>query len=123
EEDATELLRRAEHELLARELVRPRLELLDALGETGRDLAHPVRVDADAGGLHLGENMDERHLDVAVERLGATLADALEQRLPQAPRDRRMADEPRPLLLRVRLGLRLDRVLRLEVVEEVLAPR
>ena len=116
-----ELLRRAEHELLAGELVRARLELLDPVGETGRDLAHPVRVDADAGLLHRGEDADERHLDVAVERLRAALAHALEQRVAQAQRDGRVADEPRRLLLRLRLGDGLDRVLGREVVEEVLA--
>ena len=52
EEDARDLLRRAEHELLARELVRVRLELLDAVGEARGDLAHAVRVDLDPGVLH-----------------------------------------------------------------------
>jgi hypothetical protein len=56
EQDAAELLRRAEHELLVRELVRARLELLDAVGEAGGDLAHAVRVDADAGLLHPAED-------------------------------------------------------------------
>ncbi len=50
------------------------------------------------------------------------LADALEQRVAQAQRHRGVADEPVRLLLRVGLGLRLDRVLGGEVVEEVLAP-
>ena len=66
--------------------------------------------------------MDERHLDVAVERLGASLAHALEQRLAQAQGDGGVPDEPRGLLLRLRLGDRLDRVLGREIVEEVLAP-
>ena len=115
-------MRRAEHELLARELVRPRLELLDAVGEAGRDLAHAVRVDADAGLLHPREDAGERHLDVAIERLGAALAHAVEQRVAQAQRHGCVPDEARRLLLGLRLGDRLDRVLRREVVEEVLAP-
>src|SRR5204863_5440843 len=43
EQDARDLLRRAEHELLARELVRLRLELLQTVGEAGPYLPHPVR--------------------------------------------------------------------------------
>ena len=69
EQDPADLLRRAEHELLARELVRPRLELLDPLAQPRGDLAHAVRVDLDAGVLHRGEHRRERELDVAVERL------------------------------------------------------
>ena len=109
------------HELLARELVRARLELLDAVGEARGDLAHPVRVDLDAGLLHAGEDADERHLDVAVERLLAALAHALEERVAQARGDGRVADELRGLLLRLGLGDGLDGVLGGEVVEEVLA--
>jgi hypothetical protein len=87
------------------------------------DLAHAVRVDADAGLLHPAEDARERKLDVAVEGLGAALAHAVEQRLAQAQRHGRMPHEARSLLLGLRLGDGLDRVLRSEVVEEVLAPR
>ena len=68
------------------------------------------------------EDTGERHLDVAVQRLGAALAHAVEQRVAQAQRDGRVADEPRRLLFRLRLGDRLDRVLASELVEQVLAP-
>src|SRR5439155_21636316 len=82
EEDARNLLRRAEHELLACELVRLRLELLDSVGEPGGDLAHAVRVDLDARVLHRSEDRGQRKLDVAIEILRASLADALEHRWP-----------------------------------------
>ena len=123
EQDASELLRRAEHELLARELVRERLELLHPVGEASRDLSHPVRVDANAGFLHPAEHADERHLDVAVERFGSAFAHAVEQRVAQAQRDGGVTDQAGSLLLGLRLGDGLDRVLGREVVEEVLAAR
>src|SRR5206468_6076125 len=75
EQDVRDLLRRAEHELLARELVRLRLELLDAVRESRRDLAHPVGVDLDAGALHRSQHRRQRKLDLAIEALGAALAD------------------------------------------------
>ena len=46
-----------------------RLELLDAVGEPGGDLAHAVRVDLDPGVLHRREHRGQRQLDLAVERL------------------------------------------------------
>ena len=58
-----ELLRRAEHELLAGEVVRAGLELLDPVAEARGDLAHPVRVDPDARVLHRREHGGERKLD------------------------------------------------------------
>src|SRR5207237_1011684 len=63
EEDPRDLLRRAEHELLARELVGPRLQLLDPLRQARRDLAHPVRVDADARVLHRRQHLGQRQPD------------------------------------------------------------
>ena len=69
EQDPRELLRRAELELLAGELERGRLELLDPLREPRRDLAHPVRVDPDPGVLHVREDGGERQLDLVVELL------------------------------------------------------
>ena len=81
EEDPRELLRRAEHELLARELVRLRLELLDPVAQPRRDLAHPVLVDLDAGVLHRRQHRRQRQLDVAVQVLGAALREPVaEQR-------------------------------------------
>src|SRR5437879_3536309 len=67
EEDPSDLLRRAEHELLARELVRARLELLEPVGEPCGDLAHPVGVDLDARVLHRREHRGQRELDALVE--------------------------------------------------------
>ena len=58
-----------------------RLELLDAVGEAGGDLAHPVRVDLHARVLHRGEHAGERQLDVAVERVEPALDDAGPERL------------------------------------------
>ena len=49
EQDAAQLHGRADDELLAGELVRPCLELLDPVAKPCRDLTHAVRVDADAG--------------------------------------------------------------------------
>ena len=99
EQDPRDLLGRAEHELLARELVRLRLELLDAVGEAGRDLAHPVRVDPDAGVLHLREHRrraaarSSRTAPVpALEQAGAHLRD-------QPERQRRAPDEGGRLLV------------------------
>src|SRR5207302_1721974 len=74
EEDARELLRRAEHELLARELERLRLELLDSVREPRRDLPHAIRVDLDAGVFHRREHGGERKLDAVVQLLAAALA-------------------------------------------------
>ena len=67
EQDPGDLLGRAEHELLAGELVRLRLQLLDPVGEPGGDLAHPVGVDADARVLHRRQHLGQRQLDRLVE--------------------------------------------------------
>ena len=122
EEDARDLLRRAEHELLARELVRLRLELLDAVGEPRGDLAHPVGVDADAGVLHVGEHRDERQLDRLVELEVPALEQPRAHLGDDPRRDRRPADERRRLLVGLGLGLELDAVLDREVVELVGRP-
>jgi hypothetical protein len=122
EQDPRDLLGRAEHELLARQLVSLRLELLDPVGEARGDLAHPVRVDLDARGLHRREHLGQGQLDLAVERLRPALADALEQRVAQAQRRSRMADERRRLLLGLGDGQELDPILGREVVEHVLGP-
>ena len=119
EQDAADLLGRAEHELLARELVGPGFELLDPLAQARRDLAHPVLVDLDARDLHRGEHGRERELDLAVERLHAALAHAREER-PGEPRGRGgAADERLGLLLGGRIGAELEAVLRRQLVEGV----
>ncbi len=122
EEDVPDLLGRAEHELLARELVRARLELLDHLAEPRGDLAHPVLVDLDAGLLHRGQHRRERQLDPAVERLHVALADPLEQEVAQPERGGGVADERSGLLLGRRIRLELQAVLRLELYERILGP-
>jgi hypothetical protein len=80
EEHASDLLRRAEHELLARELVRADLELFDAIRESRGDLAHAVLVDLDPRVLHGGEHGGKRELDVVVQLLRAALAQPRAQR-------------------------------------------
>ena len=122
EEDPPELLRRAEHELLAREVVRAGLELLDSVVQPSRDLAHPVRVDADSRVLHRAEHDGQRELDLPVEALGAALGDLRGERLGESAGRLRMPDESRGLLLGRRIRLELDPVLRHEVVERVLGP-
>ena len=122
EEDAPELHRRAEHELLARELVRARLELLDAVGEARGDLAHAVRVDPDARVLHRGEHRGQRKLDLVVEPLHPALADALAEERSEPAGGLGVTDERGRLLLRGRVGLELEAVFRGEVVEGVLGP-
>jgi hypothetical protein len=122
EQDPRHLLRRTEHELLARELVRLRLELLDPVGKPRRDLAHPVGVDADADVLHRGEHGRQRQLDCAVELVAAALADALPQKRREPERRRGTADERGGLLLGRRLRHDLDPVLGRELVEHVLGP-
>ena len=123
EQDPADLLGRAEHELLARELVRPGLELLDHLAQARRDLAHAVLVDLDSGPLHRGQDGRERELDVAVERLHVALADAVEEQVAEPVGRRGVADERRRLLVGGRLRLELEAVLGGEVVERVLGPR
>ena len=119
EQDARELLRRAEHELLARELVRLRLELLHAVCEPRGDLPHAVRVDLDARVLHRREHCGERKLDAVVELLAAALAQSCTKRRGEPPRHLGGADRGRGLLLDLGVGKRLDAVLGGEVVELV----
>ena len=101
EEDARHLLGRAEHELLAGELVRARLELLHPVGEPGGDLAHAVRVDA---GRPRPPSPRARALSgssiVAVERVEAALRDPRAERRVEAERRRGVAHERRGLLVR-----------------------
>ncbi len=78
EEHASDLLRRADHELLAREVVGLCLQLLDTIGEPGSDLAHPVGVDLHSRRFHVGEHGGERQFDRAVEVGDAAFLEALE---------------------------------------------
>jgi hypothetical protein len=119
EEDARDLLGRAEHELLTCELVRPGLQLLDAVGESGGDLAHPVRVDLDARVLHPGKHLGERELDLPVERVEASFGDPLPHRAGEPERRGAVANQGGGVLLGRRLRLQLDSVLGGEVVERI----
>ena len=112
EQNARDLLRRAEHELLTRELIRAGLELGDTLREPRGDLAHAVRVDLDAGALHVGEHAGERQLDVAVEARQLALLEPVEQRCDEAARQLGCANERIGLLFCGRRRNELDPVLR-----------
>src|SRR5258708_17728831 len=86
EKEAGNLLGRADHELFARQLVRPRLKLGDAFREPRRDLAHPVGIDLHPGALHVGEHAGERQLDLAVEPRDATLVEPGEELIAEPAR-------------------------------------
>ena len=119
EQDPRELLGRAELELLAGEVERGRLELLDPLREPGRDLPHAVGVDADARVLHVREHDRERQLDLVVQLLDPPLADPRAQRGREPARGLGPADERGGLLLGRGLRDELETVLAREVVELV----
>ena len=122
EQDARELLRRAELELLAREVERARLELLDPLVEPGGDLAHAIRVDPDARVLHVREHGGERQLDLVVEPLHPPLPHPGSKRRREPPRRLGVPHERRRLLLGRGIGNELEAVLPSEVVELVAGP-
>ncbi len=119
EQDPGDLLGRPEQERLAGQLLRARLELLDLVGEAGRDLAHPVRVDLDARVLHRPQDERERQLDVAIQRDEVERLEPLAQGSDERQRRRRPADERLGLRLGRWVRLRLEPVLGREVVEEV----
>ena len=73
EQDLGQLLRRADGERAAGEPGDLVAELVDAVAHARRDLAEPVRVHLDAGGLHLREHAHERQLDLAEQPLEAEL--------------------------------------------------
>ena len=77
EEDLAELLRRADRELVAGELVDLALELGDPLRHALADLRETLRVELDAGALHGGEHLDQRHLDLVEHALEPELLDLL----------------------------------------------
>ncbi len=71
EEDLLQLLGAAEVDVVAPDgLVGVELGLAHLRGEVGLERGEGVLVDGDAGALHLGEDVDERQLEVA-EQLGA----------------------------------------------------
>ena len=122
EQDPRELLRRAELELLAGQLERRRLELLDALREPGGDLAHPVGVDPDPGVLHVRQDRGQRQLDLVVQRLHPPLAEPPAQLRREHARRLGAPHERGGLLLGRRVGHELEPVLAREVVELVPRP-
>ena len=81
EEDAADLLRRADRELLAGELEDLLLQGRDPLAEPGADLGKALGVQLQAFALHRRQHLDQRQLDLAEELLQPQLLD------------------PRPLLL------------------------
>jgi hypothetical protein len=88
EQDPRDLLRRAEHELLARELVRLRLELLDPVAS--RAVISPIRyvsILTPTSSIATSTAVSGSSI-VAVELLVPALAHALEQRLAQPARGR-----------------------------------
>src|SRR5262249_50616131 len=119
EEDARDLLSRAEHELLASELVRPALELGYPLREAGRDLAHPVGVDPHASAFHRREHLRERQLELAVEARELAVLEPLEQGRREPARKLGGADERGGLLVGGRDRDELDAVLGGELGERV----
>ena len=77
EEDLAELLRRADGELAAGEVVDLALELVDPLGHALADLREALRVQLHAGALHGGEHLDQRHLDLVEHALEPKALDLL----------------------------------------------
>ena len=69
EQHLGELLRRADHELLAREVPDVALELLGVGADAARGLLEPLGVELDADLLGLAQHVHERELDV-VEQVG-----------------------------------------------------
>ena len=65
------------------------VQLVDAIAQTGRDLAEPVRVHLDAGGLHLRQHVHQRQLDLAEEAFEAELDEPRALGRGHAPREHR----------------------------------
>ena len=75
EEHRAELLRRADHELLARQVPDLALELDHVGPDPGRDRLQLLRVELDAGLLGLAQDVHERQLDVVHQVRQAALLD------------------------------------------------
>ena len=76
EEDVADLLRRADRELLLGQLVDLLLQGGDPLAEAGADLGQALGVELQPLALHRREDVDQRQLDLAQQRLQAELLDA-----------------------------------------------
>ena len=100
EEDAADLLRRADRELLLGQLEDLPFEGVDPLAEAGADLGQALGVELQPLAFHRREDVDQRQLDLAQQRLQAELLDPRPLVLGQG------GDEAR-LLGRVEPGLDL----------------
>ena len=76
EEDAADLLRRADRELLLGQLEDLLLQRLDPLAEAGADLGQALGVELQPLAFHRREDVDQRQLDLAQQVLEAELLDA-----------------------------------------------
>jgi len=86
EEDLLELLGRAEIEVVSDVEVDLRLQARHLAAELDVEQSERLTVDGDAGGLHLGEDRDQRHLDLAEEAVETGLDQRLLERLPNGHR-------------------------------------
>src|SRR5690349_3649526 len=116
EQHLGELLRGADHELLAGQLPDLALEPVGVLADPGGGLLQPARVEPDARLLGLAQHAHERQLDLGQQRLQAALADLL------ALAGGQLGDQARALRLQV-LGVDGDAPLLGELVERIAAPR
>ncbi len=76
EEDAADLLRRADRELLLGQLEDLLLQRLDPLAEAGADLGQALGVELQPLAFHRRQDVDQRQLDLAQQLLQAELLDA-----------------------------------------------
>ncbi len=89
EQHLAELLRRADRERAAGQLVGLLLELGHLVGHPRGDLGQQVRVDADAGVLHGRQHVHQRQLDVGQQPRAAALLQAAAPASRAAPARRR----------------------------------
>ena len=75
EEDAADLLRRADRELLLGQLEDLLLQGLDPLAEAGADLGQALGVELQPLAFHRRQHVDQRQLDLAQQRLQPELLD------------------------------------------------
>ncbi len=116
EEDAADLLRRADRELLAGELVDVLLQLVDPLAEAGADLGEALGVELQPLAFHRREDADQRQLDLAHQRLEAEADDPRQLVLGEGGDEARLLGRVEP-----RLGLLAERQLAVVLVLAVAA--
>ncbi len=93
-ENLLELLGRAEIEVVADVDVDLRLKAGHLAAELDVERGQRLAVDGDAGGLHLGKDRDERHLDVTEEPIETGLDQRLLQRLANGQRGEGVEADP-----------------------------